>query len=156
VNNDRVMRYTHSALGRAIWYAGVKGVLALATLLGIVGVQPSVRAVVAAGLPERSSVSFPVGLRNLPTEPVGVGVFGTSLVFPQFTMDGTSSAIELYDTRTKGISRYLVPAAAQGHMVSSVVGDPKAGYCGWDCELISCASTSPHTRWKSFLCLPPS
>lgn len=74
----------------------------------------------------QSQVEFPTALAHLPTEPVGIGIFNSNVVFPQFSMDGKST-IAIYNTGTKTVNEYSVPTTVQNQFAYATASDAKNG-----------------------------
>lgn len=72
-------------------------------------------------------LSIPRQLDRLVTDPIGIAAFHNVFAFPLFTLDGKTSAIELYDLSGDTIASFTVPPVLQGEFAYAVAGDPRTG-----------------------------
>lgn len=98
---------------------GAAGLLTGVTLLPFASTR------IATTQPAEASgiISIPGSLEHLATDPVGLAVFGSSLVFPQFMIDGHDSSVAVFDTNSGTLAKYRVPSRAQGQFAYAVAPD---------------------------------
>lgn len=80
---------------------------------------------------------IPRPLAHLPTDPVGVGIFGSRVVFPQFFLSGTSY-MDIYDMVSHSLQQFAVPGLT-GQFAYAVASDPtrNAFYVGTRTDLVA-------------------